>query len=45
MSKADFRVLLAGLLPDGQDPKKLTKEGRKEVRLAIFKLLNLMEPS
>jgi hypothetical protein len=41
MEKADARVILNGLVPDGFDASRLTARGRQEVRDALDKILEL----
>lgn len=42
MKREDARVIVRGLLPDGFIPEDLSRIGRKEVRDAIDKVLELV---
>ncbi len=41
MKRADAKVIICGLVPNGLDPHRLTAAGRQEVRAAIDKVLEL----
>jgi hypothetical protein len=43
MTKRDAQTLIAGMLHDGIDPRRLSKEARREIRVAIYRIIELTE--
>jgi hypothetical protein len=43
VTKRDARTLIAGLLHDGMDPRRLSKRAKREILAALYRIIELTE--